>query len=243
MGLLTGRVALITGASSGIGAASARLFAAEGAQLVLAARRLDRIAALARQIESDGGAALACQADLTKEEDVEALFAALMARYGRIDTLVNNAGIADDTPIEEMTLDTWRRVLDSNLTSAFLCARAAFGPMRAQGRGRIINIGSTAARMPRENSPAYTASKFGIEGLTRSLVLDGRGHGITASIIHPGSTISELSDAARAAEPSPRIMATEDVARVILLVASLPDGSNMYETLILPIGMPFFGRG
>ena len=243
MGILAGRVVLITGASSGIGEAAAKLFAAEGAKLVLAARRLDRIQALAAEIEAAGGEALAVRADVTSEADVEAMFAALKARFGKIDVLINNAGISGDIGIEDLTLDDWRRIIDTNLTSAFLCARAAFAPMREQGRGRIINVGSISARTPRPNSPAYAASKYGIEGLTRSLALDGREHGIVASIVHPGTTKTELSEVVQKMTPGRRVMLADDVAQMIVLMAGLPDGTNVFEALMLPLDMPFMGRG
>ena len=243
MGLLTGRVAVVTGASSGIGAASARALADEGCKLVLVGRRLERLESLATEIGRKGGEAMPRATDVSKEDDVVGLFSDTMERFGRVDILVNSAGIADDTPIDELTLARWREVQDANLTSAFLCCREAFKIMKARDRGRIINIGSTSARVPRHNSPSYSSTKWGIEGLTRSLAIDGRAHGIAASILHPGYTVSELSPHAATATPGRDCMAAEDIGRIVMLMASLPDGTNLYEAMALPLNMPFLGRG
>ncbi len=243
MGLLTGRVAVVIGASSGIGAASARALADEGATVVLAARRLDRLQALAAEIEAKGGTALACAADASDEAAVLALFAAVSERFGRVDILVNSAGVSGDIAIEDLSLTDWRRIIDANLTSAFLCSREAFKLMKLQKRGRIINIGSTSAKVPRAHSPAYAASKYGIEGLTHALAIDGREHGIAVSILHPGFTQTEISERAATMTPGDRIMAAADVARIVCLMASLPDGANLYQGVALPLGMAFLGRG
>ncbi len=242
MSRLKDRAAVITGASSGIGAACARAFAAEGARVVLAARRADRLAGLASEIEAAGGTAFAFAADATVEAEVAALFAFADAKLGRVDLLVNSAGIADHTPTEVITLERFRHVMDANLTSAFLCCRAAFIRMKAQKRGRIINIGSISAKTPRPHNIAYASSKFGLEGMTRALALDGRKHGITVSILHPGATVTELMPgmADRGPEQS---MKAEDVAAIATLMACLPDQTHLIEALAFPIGQPFLGRG
>src|SRR5476649_2845766 len=140
MARMAGRIAVVTGASSGIGAATA--IASEGAAVVIAARRRDRLEAVAQRIRDAGGTAVAQPTDVTSEEQVERLFANAHAQFGRVDLLVNNAGIADHTPTEDMSLTRWREILDINLTSVFLCSRAAYRLMMAQKRGRIITIGS-----------------------------------------------------------------------------------------------------
>ena len=243
MGLLRGRVAIVTGASSGIGAATARCLAAEGAKVVVAARRAEKLEALAAEIAAAGGEAFVRVTDASQEDDVKGLFADTLAHFGQLDVLVNSAGIADNTKIEDFTLELWRHVLDSNLTSCFLCSREAFKLFKEQGRGRIINVGSTSAKVPRFHSPAYTASKFAMDGLTRSMAIDGREFGITASIVHPGSTITEFSPRMSTAKPGPKSMAAEDIGAVITLMANLPDHTNLYEAVTLPIEMPFLGRG
>jgi NAD(P)-dependent dehydrogenase (short-subunit alcohol dehydrogenase family) len=168
LSILQGRVALVTGASSGIGEACAITFAQKGAKVVIAARRAERLEALAERISAMGAEALAVETDVTDEAAVQNLFDQAVECFGTVDVLLNNAGIADSTPVDEMPLELWERVIKTNLTSAFLCSRAAFRVMKGTGRGRIINIGSISARVPRHNSPAYAASKWGLDGLTRS---------------------------------------------------------------------------
>ncbi len=239
---LTGKIAIVTGASSGIGLEIAKAYAAAGARTVVAARTVARLDALVDEIAQAGGAALAVACDVTDEAQVEALFARCSEAWGEPDILVNNAGIADHTPTVDMTLARWDEILRINITSVFLCSRAAFRSMIPRGRGRIINIGSISAKVPRPHTAGYTASKFALEGLTRSLALDGREYGIAVSMLHPGSTQSMLvpgvTDRAR-----PNSMNPADVARVALIMATLPDDVNLFETTMLPVGMPFLGRG
>ena len=242
LSILDGRVAVVTGASSGIGEACALAFAAKGARVVLAARRTDRLSALVGRIESAGGDALAVATDVTDEAAVNSLFAQAIERFGTVDVLVNNAGVADSTPVDEMSLETWHRVIETNLTSAFLCSRAAFRAMRGKGRGRIINVGSISARVPRENSPAYAASKFGLDGLTRSLAIDGRKHNIAASIFHPGIVATEIAPGA-VKLPEDFAASPEDIADVIVHMCDIPDHLNFYEGMVVQIDLPFLGRG
>ena len=242
MSILEGRVAVVTGASSGIGEACAVAFAAKGAKVVLAARRAERLASLVDRIEGAGGEALAVATDVTDEAAVDDLFARAVERFGTVDVLVNNAGIADSTPVDEMALETWRKVIETNLTSAFLCSRAAFRAMKGKGRGRIINVGSISARVPRENSPADAASKFGLDGLTRSLAIDGRKHNIAASIFHPGIVATEIAPGAvKLAEDFAASPA--DIADVIVHMCDIPDHLNFYEGMVVQIDLPFLGRG
>ena len=242
MSILEGRVAVVTGASSGIGEACAVAFAAKGTKVVLAARRAERLASLVDRIEGAGGEALAVATDVTDEAAVDDLFARAVERFGTVDVLVNNAGIADSTPVDEMALETWRKVIETNLTSAFLCSRAAFRAMKGKGRGRIINVGSISARVPRENSPAYAASKFGLDGLTRSLAIDGRKHNIAASIFHPGIVATEIAPGAvKLAEDFAASPA--DIADVIVHMCDIPDHLNFYEGMVVQIDLPFLGRG
>ena len=242
MSILEGRVAVVTGASSGIGEACAVAFAAKGAKVVLAARRAERLASLVDRIEGAGGEALAVATDVTDEAAVDDLFARAVERFGTVDVLVNNAGIADSTPVDEMALETWRKVIETNLTSAFLCSRAAFRAMKGKGRGRIINVGSISARVPRENSPAYAASKFGLDGLTRSLAIDGRKHNIAASIFPPGIVATEIAPGAvKLAEDFAASPA--DIADVIVHMCDIPDHLNFYEGMVVQIDLPVLGRG
>ena len=239
---LAGRVAIVTGASSGIGEAAARALAREGVAVVLAARSTGKLAAVADAIRVAGGAALDLLTDVTDEAAVKALVSTTVERFGRLDILINNAGIVDHTPTESLSLARWHEVIGINLTAAFVCAREAFIVMKRQGRGRIVNIGSLSAKVPRPDTAAYVASKFALEGLTRSLALDGRAHGVTASILHPGIVATALMPG-MAALPSTEISSVEDVARMLVLMVSVPDEVNVLEMLAVPIGAPFLGRG
>ncbi len=241
---ISGRVAIVTGASSGIGAAIARGFAAAGVKTILAARSIDKLQAVAEEIGDKGGTALVCQTDVTSEAQVVALFERALAAYGRVDILINNAGLADHIPTVELTLADWRRSIDTMLTGPFLCGREAMRIMMKQHRGRIINIGSVSARRPRPHTIGYAAAKFGLHGITQSMALDGREHGITVSIIDPGVTESHLaSDSSAPRRPPTQMMKAEEIAEVALLIARLPDETNLMEAFVLPIGMPFLGRG
>ena len=242
MSILEGRVAVVTGASSGIGEACALAFVEKGAKVVLAARRAERLDKLVKRIEGTGGEALAVTTDVTREADVDNLFENALERFGTVDVLINNAGIADSTPVYDMPLELWHQVIETNLTSAFLCSRAAFRVMKDKGRGRIVNIGSISARVPRENSPAYAASKWGLDGLTRSLAIDGRAFNIAASIFHPGIVATEIAPGAvklpadLSADPS-------DIAAVIIHMCDIPDHLNFYEGMVVQNKIPFLGRG
>ena len=243
MNALADRVAIVTGASTGIGAAIAEAFAAEGARVVLAARSRDKLAAVAARITQSGGKALAQPTDVAREAEVLALFQRTLDAFGRVDVLVNNAGISAPGNIETLTLEDWRRVLDVNLTGAFLCAREAFKAMQRQGGGRIINIGSVSARVPRPHSVPYTTSKFALEGLTRALALDGRKHGIAVSILHPGNTATPIWEGEAEQAAKEGLMRPDAVARIAVMMAALPPDMNLLEGLVLPLTMPFLGRG
>jgi len=242
LSILEGRVAVVTGASSGIGEACALVFVQKGAKVVLAARRAERLEKLVAKIEAMGGEALAVATDVTDEAAVQNLFDQALARFGTVDVLINNAGIADSTAVDEMPLELWQQVITTNLTSAFLCSRAAFRVMKGQGRGRIINIGSISARVPRLNSPAYAASKWGLDGLTRSLAIDGREFNIAASIFHPGIVATEI---APGAVKLPEDLSADpmDIAEVIVHMANIPDHLNFYEGMVVQNKIPFLGRG
>jgi NAD(P)-dependent dehydrogenase (short-subunit alcohol dehydrogenase family) len=237
--ILEGRVA---GASSGIGEACAISFVEKGAKVVLAARRAERLSALVDRIEASGGEALAVTTDVTREADVDNLFEQAVDRFGTVDVLINNAGVADSTPVDEMPLELWHRVIETNLTSAFLCSRAAFRVMKTKGRGRIVSIGSISARVPRQNSPAYAASKWGLDGLTRSLAIDGREFNIAASIFHPGIVATEIAPGA-VKLPTDLTADPKDIAGVIVHMCDLPDHLNFYEGMVVQNKIPFLGRG
>src|SRR5713101_5383039 len=187
---LQDRVAIVTGASKGIGKAIARAFAREGAKVVIAARSHDELTAVAREIAGEGGAAFPVVTDVAVEADVVNLFSTVVQRHGRLDILVNNAGVTIAKPTDQIPLRDWQRVIDTNLTGAFLCCREALKIMKPQKCGRIITIGSISSITPRANGAAYAATKLALEGLTRSIALDYREYNIGASIIHLGATAS-----------------------------------------------------
>ena len=239
MSHVAGKIALVTGASSGLGAEMARALAEAGASVVIAARRKDRLDTLAAEM---GGDTLAVECDVTDEAAVERMFAAAIDRFGRLDILVNNAGMADHTPTDELSLDRWREILDTNLTSAFLCARAALRIMKKQGGGRILNVGSLSGLVPRGDTIAYAATKAGMVGLNHSLAIDGRAHGVASSIFHPGIVGTELRRSTGPVDPKMR-MGAETTARMMLAMIDLPDHVNFFDGTMLPVAMPFLGRG
>lgn len=243
MGQLQDRVAVITGASTGIGQGIAIAYAAEGAKVVLASRSREKLEAVAGEIRGSGGIALIAQTNVTLEGEVINLFRQTLEVFGRVDILVNSAGITCRTPTDELSLETWQNVLDINLNGAFLCSREALKIMKRQRSGRIINIGSISAKVPRPHSAPYTTSKFALEGLTRSLALDARDHGIAVCILHPGNTATPLWYGREDQAKQEGIMHPNNLARVAVTIAALPQDMNMLESIVLPVTMPFLGRG
>lgn len=244
MDQLLDRIAIITGAGTGIGKSIAIAFAEEGAKTVLASRNQAKLETVAQTIRTAGGTVLAIPTDVTSEKEVASLFHRTLEVFGRIDILVNNAGIFfASTPTDELSLEAWRNVLEVNLTGAFLCCREAFRIMKPGRSGRIINIGSISAKAPRPNNAPYAASKFGLEGLTRSLALDGRAYGIAVSIIHPGNTATSIWEGLEEQTRKEGLMSTDDLARLAVTVAAMPPGINLLESIVLPVSMPFLGRG
>jgi len=250
---MSGRVAIVTGASSGIGEAIATAFASEGASVVLGGRRVEELERVKSAIVAAGGAALAVPGDVRSEPDILALFAATKSAFGRLDVLVNNAGVTAHKPIEETSLEYWNDVLAVNLTSAMLASREAIKVMKSQTPrgGRIISIGSVSQKTPRAESLGYTVAKHGLQGLTAQLTLDGRAYGVVASIVHPGVTFSSFvgqwrKDAQPGAGATPQdyLMHGEDVAGVVVMMCALPPEVNLYEATILPNEQrSFIGRG
>ena len=232
---------IITGASAGIGRATALHFLDQGWRVGLIARRPEVLAEMAHP----NAVPLPC--DVTDETGVDAAFAA----FGHLDVLFNNAGMfGPQTTIDEIALDDWRAVLDVNLTGMFLCARAAFRQMRHQTPqgGRIINNGSISAHTPREGSICYTTTKHGVSGLTKTLTLDGRAFDIACGQIDIGNARTELVqglEVKRAADGLPALptMAVEDVARAVFHMASLPPEANVQTMMVMASKMPHIGRG
>ncbi|MFN0109806.1 MAG: SDR family NAD(P)-dependent oxidoreductase [Blastocatellia bacterium] len=242
MNKLANKVALITGASQGIGQGIADAFAAEGAKLVLSSRNIERLNQNAEALAKAGAEAMVVQTDVTNEAQVQELFRRAMERFGRLDILVNNAGVFDGGPLDELSVEAWDRVIATNLRGPFLCTREAMRIMKAQGGGRIINIGSISAQRVRPNSAPYSASKFGITGLTQVTALEGREFGITCGCLHPGNVeVPTLAESRRLnGEPT---MSADDIAQAAVAMAALPPYVNMLEAIVLPIHQPYLGRG
>jgi NAD(P)-dependent dehydrogenase (short-subunit alcohol dehydrogenase family) len=247
------KVALITGAGSGIGKACALALAGAGWSLALCGRRLDRVEAVAEAARGQGVTAVAVQADVGDPGQVAALFAEVRARFGRLDLLFNNAGTgAPPKPLEDLTYEEWRRVVDVNLTGAFLCTQGALRLMKAQDPrgGRIINNGSISAHAPRPNSAPYTATKHAITGLTRSTALDGRAFDIACGQIDIGNAETPLT--ARMAQGVPQadghmavepVMDVAHVADAVVYMAGLPLSANVQFMTVMATKMPYIGRG
>jgi NAD(P)-dependent dehydrogenase (short-subunit alcohol dehydrogenase family) len=255
-GTETRKVALVTGAGSGIGRACALTLLEHGYDVVLAGRRqaaLDAVAQQAQGLAGLAGVALAVACDVTDAGSVAALFDRVRERFGRLDVLFNNAGRSGSpVDIDQLDIDEWRSVVDTNLTGVFLCTRAAFGLMKTQSPrgGRIINNGSISAHAPRPNSIAYTATKHAITGLTKAVSLDGRKYDIVCGQIDIGNAETEM--AARMARGVPQangeiavepLMDVQHVADAVLYMAGLPLSANVQFMTIMASKMPFVGRG
>jgi NAD(P)-dependent dehydrogenase (short-subunit alcohol dehydrogenase family) len=242
MGKLAGKTAIVTGAGRGIGRGIARGLAREGAALALVARGESELNAAAEEMRAMGVEVLAAPTDVTDEGQVEALFARVHDAFGRLDLLVNNAGAFDGGPLDELSTEAWDKVIAVNLRAPFLCTRAAMRVMKAQGGGRIINIGSISAQRVRPGSAPYSASKHGLWGLTQVTALEGRDHGITCGCLHPGNIQVErrLTDREEDAEP---MMTVDEIAEVAVLMAALPPHVEMLEAIVLPSRQLYVGRG
>lgn len=249
----TQKIALVTGAGSGVGRVTAIALLNDGWTVVLAGRRADPLQTLQAEATARGQTALAVPTDVTRPESVEALFNTIESRFGRLDLLFNNAGVnAPAVPMDELPLEKWFNAINTNVTGVFLCARAAFGLMRRQSPqgGRIINNGSISAHTPRPFTAPYTASKHAVTGLTKSLALDGRAFNIVAGQIDIGNALTELSErmtrgvlqANGTTAPEPMMDAVH-VANAVRHMASLPLDANVLTMTVMASAMPFTGRG
>ncbi len=240
---LSDKVAVVTGANQGIGKGIARLFAAEGAKLVLCARNAAKLEQTAAELRDAGADVLAVPTDVSDETQVDELFDAAMREFERVDLLVNNAGAFDGGRLDAVTLEGWNNVIGACLTGTFLCSRAAFSIMKERGGGRILNIGSISAQRPREGSAPYSAAKFGVWGLTQAIALDGRPFGIVCSCLHPGNVrVERRVESGKASDDEP-MMETESIARAALAMVTLPADVNFLEAIVLPVQQDYLGRG
>jgi len=242
--MLTGKVAVITGASSGIGEATALAMAGEGAKLVLAARREDRLQTLAEKVKEAGGEAVVFAADLRDAATADACIEKAVEAFGRIDILVNNAGAMLLSPIDRAEPRDWQRMIEINLLSLMYASRAALIRMREQGSGHIVNISSVAGRSAAPTASGYNASKWGVNGFSEALRREAHGDGIRVTVIEPGVVATELTShipdeetrtsyEARVGEMEP--LESEDIAAAILYAVTQPRRVNVNEILIRPL--------
>ena len=231
-GRLEGKVALVTGASSGIGKATALAFAREGAAVVLAARRAPETEDTARQIREAGGRAVSCPTDVSSEAQVEALVSSAIQTYGRLDIAFNNAGIfGSEGPVHGVTQEYWDRIMGINLKGTWLCMKHEVTAMLEQGAGSIVNMSSTAGLTGWSAAALYSASKFGVIGLTKSAALQYAPLGIRINAVCPAFTRIESMDAIlavapaaeenmRASIPLGRIGTTDEIAEAVVWLSS-----------------------
>ncbi len=247
------KVAIVTGAGTGIGKAVALALLREGYAVVLAGRRKELLEAGALEGKSPGSRTLVVPTDVSDPASIRALFARTKEAFGRLDLLFNNAGTgAPPVPLEELTYEQWKTVVDTNLTGAFLCTQEAFKIMKSQEPrgGRIINNGSISAHAPRPNSAPYTSTKHAITGLTKSTSLDGRKYDIACGQIDIGNAATPMTERMKKGVPQPNgtiqvepTMDVQHVARAVVYMASLPLDANVQFLTVMATKMPFVGRG
>ena len=246
------KVAIVTGAGSGVGKAAALALLRDGYRVALAGRRVEPLNAVAQE-SGAGDRALAVSTDVSDPQSVRGLFDATVAAFGRVDVLFNNAGVnAPGIPLEDLTVEQWRNVVDINLTGVFLCIQQAFRVMKSQSPrgGRIINNGSISAHTPRPNSIAYTSTKHGVMGLTKTASLDGRKYDIAVGQIDIGNAATDMAQRMAtgviqangeiAVEP---LMDVNIVGQSVLYMANLPAEANVMFHTVMATKMPFAGRG
>ena len=247
------KIAIITGAGTGVGRAAALALYANGYAVTLAGRRSDVLNTTADLAQDEGERTLVVPTDVSDPESVKALFQQTCHKFGRVDVLFNNAGLgARPVPLEELSVEEWQSVVDVNLTGAFLCTQEAFRTMKAQNPcgGRIINNGSVSAYAPRPNSAPYTATKHAISGLTRSTSLDGRPHNIACGQIDIGNALTEMTEKMTSGVPQASgdvavepTMNVDDVGRAVVYMADLPLNANVLFMTVMATNMPYVGRG
>jgi NAD(P)-dependent dehydrogenase (short-subunit alcohol dehydrogenase family) len=238
---LTGKIALVTGGGTGIGKAIAKAILAEGAKVIIIGRTKSKL----KEAQTEMGIGIDIMVcDITDEIQVDKVYENIKDKYGKLDILINNAGTSFKEKAYELKYESWKKVIDVNLNGAFLCARGAMRLMVSQKSGRIINIGSISGQMSRALNAPYTASKFGIEGLTRAFALDGRDHGIAVSVIHPGNVATDIiSKEEIPTREKEGFVLLEDLGKLAVTMLTISSKVNILSSVILPITQPYLGRG
>lgn len=240
---LDGTVAIVTGAGSGIGRAIALTLGKAGATVALAARSSTRLEAAAAELASAGARAMAVQCDVTSESEVVAMFDRVTAELGPIGVLVNNAGTLSSALVEDTTLADWQHVLDVNLTGAFLCTREAIRRMKPRKQGRILNVGSISATVPRPMTASYAASKAGLVGLSRAAAIEARQYGIAVGCLHPGNVRTEMRQDMTDPINREHMMSVEEVAELARAMLAVAPSTTVWEVTALPTEQAYLGRG
>lgn len=229
---LDGKTAIVTGAGRGIGRATALAFAKEGAQLVLAARTRSELEDVAKDVQALGRDALVVPVDVTQKNQTENLAREAVAAFGQIDILVNNAGVAIHNPIAEIREEDWDLNIAVNLKGTFLCTQAVFGLMCSRGSGHIINVSSTSGQRGHTNGGAYCASKFGVIGFTEVTAVEGKPHGVKASVVSPGPTDTRMRRENHSDDVIEHLSLPEDIADAILFLATQSDRAHTVEVVV-----------
>ena len=237
---LSDQVALVTGGGTGIGKAIAKAMLAEGAKVIIVGRKEEVLLKAQTELGS-GSEIMVC--DVTEESQVNKVYETIMSNYGKLNILINNAGIAARGKAYEMSYEMWKKVVDVNLNGAFLCARGAMKIMVNQKSGRIINIGSISGQMGRPENAPYTATKFAVEGLTRAFALDGRDHGVAVSVIHPGNAATNIWKGREEVSEREGLIPLEDLGKLAVTMLTMSPNVNILGSVILPITQPYLGRG
>tara|TARA_B100000945_G_scaffold185902_1_gene149033 strand:- start:390 stop:1109 length:720 start_codon:yes stop_codon:yes gene_type:complete len=237
---LSGQISLVTGGGTGIGKAIAKAMLAEGAKVIIVGRKGEILKEAQAELGSDVEM-MTC--DVTQEDQVKKVYENIISNHGKIDILINNAGMAAKAKSYEMSYNLWKKVVDVNLNGAFLCAREAMKIMVNQKSGRIINIGSISGQMSRPENAPYTATKFAIEGLTRALALDGRDHGVAVSVIHPGNAATNIWKGREKISEREGLIPLEDLGKLAVTMLTMSPNVNILGSVILPITQPYLGRG
>ena len=240
---LKNKLAVVTGASKGIGEGIAVALAGQGCKVILASRDEQKMNAVAALIRDEGGLAQVCVCDVSDEASVDRLFELVAEHNQGLDILVNNAGMAISGRIDELSFADWRKVQDVNVNGMFLCCRGAARLMKPEKKGRIINIGSISGQMPRVKSSPYTTSKFAVTGLTKALALELRAYNIAVCCVNPGNVMTDIWEQSPQVPEQEGVMAVDDLAELVVTIATLPEHVNLFESIILPVSQPYLGRG